>query len=244
VIRRVRPWLYMALARRRLYPLFDLLGRVADVGTNRGNVDAPATSGERHVLELLADPELVVDVGANRGEYVQLVRTRWPRARVLAVEPSAEARAAIPGDPQVEVSTVALGAQPADGVLVGPGPGSKLGRVVPGPGEGTPVTITTLDELCATTGIDRIDLLKVDVEGGELDVLRGAVGLLDGHRIGVVQFEFGFANLDRGDTLAAFVDLLRPAELHVVLVDGVRRVDYHPRLEQPLTRNFVAVLPP
>jgi FkbM family methyltransferase len=38
----------------------------------------------------------------------------------------------------------------------------------------TPVTVTTLDEYCAANGIERIDLLKNDTQGYELEVLRGA----------------------------------------------------------------------
>jgi FkbM family methyltransferase len=51
------------------------------------------------------------------------------------------------------------------------------------------VEATTLDDHCDRHGIDRIDLLKIDVEGAELDVLRGGAALLGARRVGVVLFE-------------------------------------------------------
>jgi hypothetical protein len=54
-----------------------------------------------------------------------------------------------------------------------------------------PVDIVTLDAFCVARGIDRISFLKVDTEGGDLDVLRGAERLLAEQRIDVVQVEAG-----------------------------------------------------
>ena len=47
----------------------------------------------------------------------------------------------------------------------------------------------TLDEFCKTEGIERIHLLKVDVEGFELAVFRGADRLLAEHRVDYICFE-------------------------------------------------------
>ena len=41
------------------------------------------------------------------------------------------------------------------------------------------VNITTLDDWAAAQSLDRLDLLKLDIEGGELAALRGAAGLLE-----------------------------------------------------------------
>jgi FkbM family methyltransferase len=52
------------------------------------------------------------------------------------------------------------------------------------------VAVTTLDHFAAERGIDRIALLKVDVEGFEPDVLRGAKQLFARRAIAGVLFEF------------------------------------------------------
>jgi len=54
----------------------------------------------------------------------------------------------------------------------------------------------TLDEYVSENNITKIDLLKIDVEGHELDVLNGATGCLKENRIECIQFEFGGCNID------------------------------------------------
>jgi FkbM family methyltransferase len=58
-----------------------------------------------------------------------------------------------------------------------------------GPEGSLTVPSVTLDSFCSTHGITRIDLLKIDVEGAELDVLRGAKRLLESGAIRCVLFE-------------------------------------------------------
>lgn len=58
----------------------------------------------------------------------------------------------------------------------------------------TPVTTVevetvALDDYCREEEVARIDVLKIDVEGAELDVLRGARGLLESGRIDLILFE-------------------------------------------------------
>jgi FkbM family methyltransferase len=50
--------------------------------------------------------------------------------------------------------------------------------------------LTTVDEYCRLTGISSITLLKIDAEGHDLFVLRGAREMLCGGRIAVAQFEY------------------------------------------------------
>ncbi|MCH7812848.1 MAG: FkbM family methyltransferase [Planctomycetes bacterium] len=71
------------------------------------------------------------------------------------------------------------------------------------------VEVTTIDEYCADRGVSHIDLLKIDVEGAELQVLLGARGMLQDKRVGCCVFEFGQTTLDMGNEPArieAFLD--------------------------------------
>ncbi len=61
------------------------------------------------------------------------------------------------------------------------------------------VPATTLDAYCAEHGLVSIDLLKIDAEGAELQVLRGARGLLEERRIAACIFEFGQTTFDMGN---------------------------------------------
>lgn len=66
------------------------------------------------------------------------------------------------------------------------------------------VEVTTLDDWCAGEGIHRIDVIKLDTQGTELDVLRGAERALDTVR--AVEVEVEFNQLYEGVPLFGEVD--------------------------------------
>jgi FkbM family methyltransferase len=67
----------------------------------------------------------------------------------------------------------------------------------------------TLDRYCETAAVGQIDLLKIDVEGAELQVLIGAKRLLAEQRIRCLTFEFGQTTFDMGNTPEAIEELLQ-----------------------------------
>jgi FkbM family methyltransferase len=102
-----------------------------------------------------------------------------------------------------------LGAAPAEMTLYSSEPGSALASLTkrrldhfkrksddPGTTHSETVRIDTLDAYCEREMIDHIDLLKIDVEGHELDVLAGAMRMLEGGKIRYLTFEFGGCNID------------------------------------------------
>lgn len=62
------------------------------------------------------------------------------------------------------------------------------------------VVATTVDAYCTSNGIARIDLLKIDVEGAELQVLKGAVEMMRAKRIQCISFEYGQSTFDMGNS--------------------------------------------
>ena len=53
------------------------------------------------------------------------------------------------------------------------------------------VEVITLDEFCRTQAIAAVQFLKIDTEGGDLDVLKGGEGLLSGQKIDLIEVEAG-----------------------------------------------------
>jgi len=79
----------------------------------------------------------------------------------------------------------------------------------------------TLDRYCERAEVAVIDLLKIDVEGAELQVLRGAQRLLAEQRIRCLTFEFGQTTFDMGNTPEAIEKLLEAHGYTIRnLVDG------------------------
>lgn len=229
------------------------------IGACAGDV---AISGERHVLELVRQrapdgPIVVWDVGANRGQYARLaLEMLGERAALLCFEPNREAvRAWGPesisatlrarsSPHRVEILPLALSNANGVGALYSDAPGSALSSLHPRPflrGVGD-IQTRRLDQVAHDRGAERIDLLKIDVEGHEMHVLRGAQEMIERGAIGAIQFEFGGANIDSRTFLRDFFDLLSPRyALHRVTPDGLVPVEYHERHEVFVTTNFLAL---
>jgi hypothetical protein len=83
-----------------------------------------------------------------------------------------------------------------------------------------PVAVTTIDTLMAELSIDRIHLLKIDVEGFEAEVLRGARCAIRDKKIDLIQFEFNEMNTVSRVFVSDLVDLLSGYRLHRLLGNG------------------------
>jgi FkbM family methyltransferase len=128
-------------------------------------------SDDVYRLAELHEPRLIVDVGAGIGEFALAAAHRFPGCRVLAFEPGKDrfeilAQNAAASGVVVESHCVAIGTRRSY-VLSGSGarsstagPEHAAGRSVPG------------RALADFLGTDEVDLLKIDCEGGELDVLQ------------------------------------------------------------------------
>lgn len=149
---------------------------------------------------------VVFDVGANEGQWSADVLACCPSACIHAFEPQPRLAARIAKKyPGVNVSNLALadevgalelydymsheGSQHAT-LLKGVIDGIHHGQV-----QRAQVPVSTLDAYCKQRGIERIDLLKIDVEGFEFKVLQGARRMLAEQRIDVIQFEFNEMNV-------------------------------------------------
>src|SRR5205085_2666321 len=137
---------------------------------------------------------VLFDVGANLGVYTGiLLKIFGSSAQIWAFEPAAETfrmlEANMDGVDNVQLVRIGLSDREGSGSLYAPGPGSKLSSLHAIESRldrlGLPVrleekvALTTIDSFCKANAIDRIDFLKLDVEGHELSVLHGAQEMLD-----------------------------------------------------------------
>lgn len=176
---------------------------------------------------------LVLDVGANAGAYAAFVRALAPTATVAAFEPHprtfqrlAEA-AARHGFEAVNMavgdeagSTVLHDFADADGSTQASMDAAAVHLHGGGKTVAHPIECVRLDEYAAARGWQRIALLKIDTEGFDLAVLRGAARLLAERRIGMIQFEFIPANIVRAVTMRDFYAALPGYSIHRVCVNG------------------------
>lgn len=174
-----------------------------------------ATASQYDAIRALVRPgDTVFDVGAHIGRFSLLIEQLvGPAGRIFAFEPVPDTywslreclalnrstrviaeQAAIcdrVGQAQMNCFAPALSSWNTLGTPVMKTPAGQA--VVPG--EQVVVPALTLDHICARDGIERIDFLKVDVEGFEAAVFRGAARLLREQRIGRICFEISQAPL-------------------------------------------------
>jgi FkbM family methyltransferase len=86
------------------------------------------------------------------------------------------------------------------------------------------VPTTTLRHFCADRQIDRIQILKMDIQGGELMALQGASPLLEAGAIDLIYTEVMFAELYEGQ--ASFIDLCRFLEPFGYVLYGLYDLNY------------------
>lgn len=112
------------------------------------------------------------------------------------------------------------------------------------PPKSFPVVTTTIDIYCQQQEIKRINFLKIDVEGGELDVLYGAKHFLETGRIDYLQFEYGGTYLDSQRTLKEAFEYLQKFRYSIfkILPSGLEyKQTFLPKYENFEYSNFLAV---
>jgi len=148
-----------------------------------GNFEEP----ERRFVESFLRPGMtVLDIGAHHGFYTLLAaRKVGKEGRVISFEPSPRERKKLLWHlrlnrcTNVQVAGVALGSQAGkrDFFMVkgrDTGCNSLRPPNVSEPTEVLKVSVATLDAYLRQHGIERVDFIKMDVEGAEREVLRGA----------------------------------------------------------------------
>ena len=170
-----------------------------------------------------------VDVGANIGLFTALA-IRQGASKILAIEPHSESFGFLKttidkNNPLMLVSAekVALGSQEGEGRLyLNPfNKGDNRMNYSKELIEGERVKIKTLDSVCAQYGINSIDFLKIDVQGSELGILQGAVGVLGNSRRCIIMTEVWPSGMEKaGYSSESFTNFLKSLGFKVEKVFG------------------------
>ncbi len=255
------------LGKARFQGAWEALYELSLAGLNVGEGAHPDMSGERVVVELVrrrvaarTGRAVLFDVGANTGVYTRaLLESFDGSAEIFAFEPSASAFRVLESNlgavETVHLRRLALSDEEGEAILRSPSQVSKLGSLHDTGGRlerlgmslaiEEPVELTTLDRFLAAEGVERVDLLKLDVEGHELRILEGARDALAASRIDAIQFEFSAANVESRTFFRDFYDLLTPRfALYRVLQDGLRPIERYREAHEIFKRatNYLALL--
>lgn len=216
--KRFRYYLSRLSAQPALDPLFEIVA-------NR------LGPGLRHLRELGFVPDLVIDVGAHEGHWTMAARRYFPAARFLMIEAQREKEPSLrkvaqaaPG--KIECAFALLGPEPREEVefyLADTGSSlyqeqTSFGRQM------TNLPMTTLDAVAGKAMADSGPLLlKLDVQGAELDVLAGGAAVLD--RAEVVILEASIVAYNAGaPRVAAVIAHLASLGFNLFDVLDLRRI--------------------
>ena len=256
----VKTRLRAAVAAHRHNPLVRAAMRtsflILNAGNNQYNWNFEA-NGEVWTVKWAVQtyPGVIFDVGSNQGQWAMAALPHIEERPLHCFEAVPETfeslRTNLSGHPTAILNDVGLG--------------SKPGNITFHHSKATPevssryniadeyqasrdnivnVQITTGDEYCRSRAVDRIALLKVDVEGMEYEVLDGFRGMLENQRIGAVQFEYGEGYIGGRRYLGDVCELLQRAGYGIFkqFPRGIEPFRYSTKEENFQGRNFVAAL--
>jgi FkbM family methyltransferase len=162
---------------------------------------------------------VVFDIGANVGQSVQQFRKFFMNAEIHSFEPGEQAFQELTKNTQgmggVHLVNSGMGARRETKTYV-ENEFSDMNSFLE-PGEDVwgsvirrrALQLETVDDYCMGSGIAHIDILKIDTQGYDLEVLRGAGQMLRDRKIDLIYLEVIFSRMYRGsprfDELYAFL---------------------------------------
>ena len=222
-------------------------------GSGGYSTEVEATMALNFILRDGQKKLVVFDIGANIGTYSEAIRRSAPAATIFAFEPSLVARQKLSdkftGDSSVVVVPLALGSTNATQTLYSDFPGSGMASLTKRRlehfgidfSQTESIDVVTLDSWVESMNVVP-NVIKLDVEGHELDVLKGGGKTLALTQ--VVQFEFGGCNIDTRTFFQDFWYLLTPLgfTIYRISTDGPIRLSRYSELEECFrTTNYLAV---
>ena len=219
----------------------------------------PSTPGVSHILGMQYNlPYCIFDVGANKGQYLNLLYNELLNRdfKIYSFEPSKYTFDILvknsPNSSKVILNNIAFGKENGKFILYSNEKGSGLASLTKRKlnhfniefNESEEIQLTTLDDYCSQNNINHIHLLKLDVEGHELDVLEGSAKMFTNKSIDIVSFEFGGCNIDTRSFFQDYFYFFREQKMKIYRITPSGYLfpieKYKEQYEQFITTNFIA----
>ncbi len=197
-------WLLSFLHQRITHNVIRFLQQSIGFGLDTGIDNEVSIFAKLSKDKNLSNP-IILDVGANVGKWSTLVSAQFPSSQIYAFEPSLETflelEANLKDHKNVKVFNFGLGEQNSTEVLyydeAKSGKASLSKRNLKHLNimfdETESITIKRLDSFITELSVTP-NLLKIDVEGHELSVLKGLGNYIN--KLEIIQFEFGGTDID------------------------------------------------
>lgn len=231
-------------ARKGLYKFHKLLYLMSLKGLGILNYQGFRISGEEFFIKkylTTSKIKIVFDVGANTGEYAKKVRKYNSLAKLYCFEPHPKTYKNLIVNvnkiDNIELFNFGLGESAGTLKIFdyknrdGSSHASLYKEVISEIHKSEviehEVAIRTIDDFIREKNIQKVDLLKIDTEGNELNVLRGASEALTKGKIDIIHFEFNEMNVISRTYFKDFYDLLKGYDLYRLLQDGLVPIGHY-----------------
>lgn len=230
--------IYRYIFARKIFFLFNVLvHRCGLVGLGVLNYENEKVSGEDYFLKwFLSDKNspVVIDVGANIGNYSKHVLDLRPNSTIFAFEPHPKTFSRLfaeLGKSNATLVNAAVGVE--DGTLslydYHSEDGSEHASLYKGVIEVIHnaksvehvVPVIAIGRYLEEKGVREIDLLKIDTEGHELEVLKGMVDYIKYSKVKAIHFEFNEMNVVSRTFFKDFLDFLPGWDIYRLLPSGM-----------------------
>jgi FkbM family methyltransferase len=199
---------------------------------------------------------VLLDVGANLGCFSLTLARLRPSCIVHAFEPSPETLLRLKANVAMNKAHSVITHSLAIGKTIGrlqfvndrssPGTNRLLGQAEVAPSSTIEVEVSTIDRFLKLNGEPDVAFLKIDVEGFEADVLRGAAVTLTNHRCQAGLIELCPGNLHRvGSSVEELLDAVKQCgwRLHFLNQDGSLGSVVEAEGAETISLTNVAMLP-
>lgn len=203
-----------------LYKLGYQISRLDPIDRSASLVEDPYHDKREMFAFAKIQQPLIFDVGGNTGQSIRTYRENFSSSPIRSFEPLPKAykmmRSAAIADGNTVPENLALDSSVGEKSFFSNRGGANQTSSFFEPGELAKhcfdpsgleleeviqVKTNTLDQYCADKGIDRIDLLKLDTQGNELEIMRGAKGLLSRKGVTMVYCEVMFTECYKSSPL-------------------------------------------
>ena len=203
------------MIKKSLQKLFNFFGyKIAKFNT------VNSTDLDKITTLLVEDEEpIIFDVGANLGQSIDRYKKLYPKSNIHSFEPNKHQAKKLAikynDNDSVVLNNVAVGEKPGNlefyiNVMSGH---SSFKKIIPNTTwlktrsvtagidskkytvEKINSKIITLDSYCKSKNINKVDILKIDVQGYEDKVLEGAKNLLEASKIKLIELELIFSEI-------------------------------------------------
>ncbi len=231
------------------------------------NSEGLDVTGEKFLIEkilTIINPKNIFDVGANTDGYGLDLNQYFPKVKIFAFEPHPKIFKILQKNCKnnQNINTFNIGFSDGDtkgklwdfadnADLKHTQPTSTISTIYPKvinelfkqKSKYYNIVLTTIDKFCLENKIESVDFLKIDTEGSEFKVLKGAKKLLSANQIRFILFEFNEMNIYSRTFMKDFLDLMPNYTLYRLLPYGLLSINsYQPKIHEIYAyQNIIAI---